>query len=29
VQARFPADADGRVTYGAFANAIEGRVPPG
>ncbi|HEX2542875.1 MAG TPA: class I SAM-dependent methyltransferase [Caldimonas sp.] len=27
VQARFPADADGRITYAAFANAIEGRVP--
>jgi SAM-dependent methyltransferase len=26
MQARFPADADGRITYSAFANAIEGRV---
>lgn len=27
VRARLPADADGRVTYGARANAIKGRVP--
>ena len=27
VQARFAPDADGRISYGAFANAIEGRVP--
>jgi SAM-dependent methyltransferase len=24
---RLPADADGRITYGAFANAVKGRVP--
>ena len=27
VRARLPADADGRITYGARANAIKGRVP--
>ena len=27
LQARFPPDADGRITCGAFANAIDGRVP--
>lgn len=27
VRARLPADASGRITYGAFANAVKGRVP--
>jgi hypothetical protein len=27
IQLCLPADADGRVTYGARANAIKGRVP--
>jgi hypothetical protein len=27
VQSHLPADADGRITYGARANAIKGRVP--
>lgn len=27
VRARLPADADGRITYGARANAVQGRVP--
>jgi len=27
VQARLPADAAGRITYGAHANAVKGRVP--
>jgi hypothetical protein len=27
VRARLPADAHGRITYGARANAIQGRVP--
>jgi SAM-dependent methyltransferase len=27
LRARLPADADGRITYGARANAIKGRVP--
>ena len=27
VRARLPADAAGRITYGARANAIKGRVP--
>lgn len=27
VRARLPSDADGRITYGARANAIKGRVP--
>jgi SAM-dependent methyltransferase len=27
VQSRLPVDADGRITYGARANAIKGRVP--
>jgi hypothetical protein len=27
MRARLPADAAGRITYGAFANAIKGRVP--
>lgn len=27
LRARLPADAQGRITYGAFANAVKGRVP--
>lgn len=27
VRARLPADTQGRITYGAFANAVKGRVP--
>ena len=27
VRARLPADADGRITYGARANAVKGHVP--
>ena len=27
VRARLPADDAGRITYGAFANAVSGRVP--
>jgi hypothetical protein len=27
VRARLPADASGRITYGARANAVKGRVP--
>ena len=27
LRARLPADASGRITYPAWANAIEGRVP--
>jgi hypothetical protein len=27
LRARLPADAGGRITYGARANAIKGRVP--
>jgi hypothetical protein len=27
VRAKMPADAQGRITYGARANAIKGRVP--
>jgi SAM-dependent methyltransferase len=27
MRARLPADADGRITYGARANAVKGRVP--
>ena len=27
VRARLPADAAGRVTYGAWANAVRGSVP--
>jgi hypothetical protein len=27
LRARLPAGADGRITYGARANAIKGRVP--
>jgi len=28
MRALLPADASGRITYGARANAIKGRVPP-
>ena len=28
MRARLPADAAGRITYGARANAVKGRVPP-
>ncbi len=27
LQERLPADADGRITYGARANAVKGRLP--
>jgi len=27
VRARLPADSSGRIVYGAWANAIKGRVP--
>jgi hypothetical protein len=27
VRARLPADATGRITYGAWANAVKGSVP--
>jgi hypothetical protein len=27
VRARLPADGEGRITYGAWANAVKGRVP--
>ncbi len=27
VRARLPADGAGRITYGAWANAVKGRVP--
>ena len=27
VRGKLPADAAGRITYGAFANAVKGRVP--